>query len=95
MNFSDNREKIYERLKKKTKNSLCYNTYVQITDNETAVIENCKHIVECNEIMVKVQTNDFIVEVWGNGLSINGYNTENVTVNGEITTVNIARRGRK
>ena len=45
--------------------------------------------------MVKVQTNDFIVEVWGNGLSINGYNTENVTVNGEITTVNISRRGRK
>ena len=39
-----------------TKELTALSSYISITDDRAAVIENCKQIVECSEIMAKVLT---------------------------------------
>ncbi len=52
-----------------TKELTALSSYISITDDRAAVIENCKQIVECSEIMAKVLTGSFEIEIWGSGRS--------------------------
>lgn len=88
------KEKIISKseIRRKVKSALYINTNIVITDNRTVLIENCKHILECNDIMIKLVTADYNIEVWGNDLVISDFNTGNVVVNGTIASVSISVR---
>ncbi len=86
---------IKDSLKNKTYDKLYYGSDIEIIGNKQAIIENCRHIVECNDIMVKVFTYNYIVTVWGSNLSISDYNKENVIINGHISSVEIGQKGKK
>ena len=49
-----------ELIQQKAQKALYYNTFIQLIDNEKAIIENCKRIVECNDILVKLLTRNRI-----------------------------------
>lgn len=90
-----NKDKHNDRLgyiQKKARKKLYLNTYIQLIDNEKAIIENCRHIAECNDIMVKLITADFQIEIWGQSLTISDYNKENVIVNGRISSIELTPR---
>lgn len=67
-------------------------SYINIIDNNAAVIENCKQIIECNEVMAKVLTGSFEVEIWGSGLALSNYCTESVEIRGRIESVKLVSR---
>lgn len=94
--MNDNTQKVDKlyTLKKKARKALFFNTYIQLIDNDKAIVENCKHIVECNDIMVKLITADFDIQIWGQFLTISDYNSEFVVVNGKISSIEILPRGR-
>lgn len=56
-----------------TKELTALSSYISITDDRAAVIENCKQIVECSEIMAKVLTGSFEIEIWGSGLTMSNF----------------------
>ena len=76
----------------KAREVMCLNSHITILDNTSALIENCKQIVECNEILVKILTGKYEVEVWGSELSLSNYCNSSVEVNGRIDTVNITSK---
>ena len=80
----------------KIKNNLreiaCINSHITVLDNTVAVIENCKQILECNEILAKIQTGKFEVEVWGSGLMLSNYCSEYIEIRGKISSINIHTR---
>lgn len=76
----------------KMKELLYLNSYINIMDNKACIIENCKQIIECNEIMAKVLTGSFEVEIWGQNLQLTNYCTECVEVRGTIQSVNLTSR---
>lgn len=84
-----------ELVKQSARKAMFLNTFIQITDNKKAVIENCKHIVECSDIFVRVATADYEVDIWGTNLTISDYNAEFVVVNGKISSLEINPKGRK
>ncbi len=63
------------------------NTYMALTDNTHMEIENCKKILEYNDVRVKIRTATLIVSIWGSGLSISDYNTDGIVVNGSFSSV--------
>lgn len=63
------------------------NTYMALTDNTCLEIENCKKILEYNDVRVKIRTATLIVSIWGSGLSISDYNTGGIVVNGSFSSV--------
>ena len=91
--ISEKFEKIY-CLKKNVRKAFFLNTYIQIIDNSKVIVENCKHIVECNDILVNLFTADYEIHIWGQALTISDYNKEYVIINGKISSVEIFPRGR-
>lgn len=67
-------------------------SYITITSDSTVMIEGCTQIVECNEVLVKVLTKLFSVEVWGSGLALNSFSNSTVSVTGSICSVGLERR---
>lgn len=82
-----------KRLKKFAKEAMYLNSYISIIDNERVIIENCKTILECNDMLVRIITKEFEVEIWGSELSITNYATVSVEVCGTISSVSLQKRG--
>ena len=74
-------------IKRNIYNNLQYISSIEIVGNNKIIIENCKKILECNEIMIKLKTPFFYITVWGTELFINNFNKENIIVNGKISSV--------
>ncbi|NLK70233.1 MAG: hypothetical protein GX286_02170 [Clostridiales bacterium] len=71
---------------------LYFNTIIQITDNKEVIIENCKKIIEYNDIFLKVKTRNMTVQVWGQKLQIDDYNTEGIIVKGIIESIELINK---
>lgn len=83
-----NGEKITDIARKK----LYLNTHLLITDNNLIEIENCKKVVEYNDIYLKILTSNMILEVLGSELSISDYNTDGIIIRGKISSVEFMKR---
>ena len=67
-------------------------TYLHLHGNEQLRVENCRRILEYNEVLVRLQTLDMIVEIWGTGLRVFDYNDSSVTVTGKISSLNLTEK---
>lgn len=71
---------------------ICLNSYISIIDDNRVLIENCKAISECNDIMVRVSTKDNDVEIWGSELKVTNYTNTSMLIEGSISSVNVSRK---
>ena len=81
------KEKYHSVVSKYVKKKLYMNTYMNLTDNTHMEIENCKKILEYNDIYVKIQTSTLIVSIWGQNIRISDYNTDGIIVDGKFSSV--------
>ncbi|MFR6495107.1 MAG: YabP/YqfC family sporulation protein [Ruminococcus sp.] len=42
-----------------------FETYLQLTGNREIYLENCRRILEYNDIRIVVQTAELVLEIWG------------------------------
>lgn len=71
---------------------LCLGSYISIIDDCKVLVENCRSITECNDIMVRVTTKENDVEVWGTDLKVTNYTNTSIAIEGTISSVNVARK---
>ena len=69
-----------------TKELTALSSYISITDDRAAVIENC------SEIMAKVLTGSFEIEIWGSGLTMSNFCSDSVEIRGKIESVKLVSR---
>ena len=50
--------------------------------------------MECDDILVKLLTADFYIQIWGQLLTISDFNSEYVIVNGKVSSIEILPRGK-
>ncbi len=82
-----------EKRWKRTFRSWVYlETYVNLTGNHELRLENCIKILEYNDVLVRLQTRDMIVEIWGTQLRVFDYNDSSVIVRGTITSVQLQEK---
>ena len=70
-------------------------SYISLHGNESLRLENCRRILEYNDVLVRLQTPDMTVEVWGTGLRVFDYNDNSVLVTGKITSVHLSERRKR
>ncbi len=81
-------KKMYSLLTAKfIKKRLYLNTYMNLTDNTHLEIENCKRIIELNDVYVRLKTSTVTLQVWGEDLKISDYNTAGVVIDGKISSI--------
>ena len=81
-----------EQLKGYAKTKLYLNTNLLITDNNYIEIDNCKKVLEYNDIFLKIKSSNMIIQIWGKNLSINDYNSGGIVVKGEIDSVEFLKK---
>lgn len=79
-------------LMKMFKKKLYLNSQISILDNNELLIENCKNILECNENLIKILSNNYEVEAWGTNLYLTNYASGSVVVKGCISSISIFER---
>lgn len=80
---------------KYVKKRLYMNTYINLSDNTHMEIENCKRILEYNDVFVKIRTSTLIIGIWGQDLRLSDYNTDGIVVDGKFTSVEFEKIERK
>ncbi len=69
------------------KKRLYLNTHMSLTDNTCLEIENCKRIIDYNDVYIRLQTSTLILEVWGQNLTISDYNTDGIVIEGKFSSI--------
>ena len=71
-----------------------FETCIHIHGNEQLRVENCRRILTCHEVLVRLHTRDFPVEIRGRGLRVYDYQDGSVLVAGHITGLSLGEEGR-
>ena len=59
---------------------LQFETYLQLTGNREIYLENCRRILEYNDIRIVVQTAELVLEIWGSDLQADSRSPESITL---------------
>lgn len=76
----------------RVKRNFYLSSQISIVDNCQLIIENCKNVMECNENLVRVLSNDFIIEIWGEALIVTNYSSNTLSVKGKLKNISINER---
>ena len=79
----------------KVKEFMSLDSHITIIDNKSVLVENCKQILECNDVLARLVTGRFIIEIWGKELFLNNYTSNTVEVRGVIESVNLVSKGKR
>lgn len=58
--------------------------------NKELSIQNFKGIIEYDTKIIRLNTKDFMIKIWGENLNIKTINDEDVTVNGKISGIELS-----
>lgn len=72
-----------------------FESYVTLSGDDEALIENVSDVYECNEIMVRVKAGKREIIIWGEGLNVKNFVNRSCYVRGKITSVEIVSGGVK
>ncbi len=85
---------IISKLEKSAKNAMFLDSCVTVNACESVRVENCKRVLECNEVLIRIKTTDCDVSIWGENLVLECYNESIITVFGKITSVEFEAIGK-
>lgn len=81
-----------KKLLKEAEKAVYAEVCITVTGGREALIENCTHVYECNEIMTRLRTLDGDVTVWGENLRTSSFKNGYVKISGKIKSVEIEER---
>ncbi len=67
-------------------------TYLHLRGNHELQVENCMKILEYNDVLVRLQTRDMTLKIWGTQLRVFDYNDSSVIVRGTISAVELQEK---
>lgn len=67
--------------------NLYLNTNMSITDNTEIVLENCKKILEYNDIYIKISTSTITFQIWGKELEITDFEGKGLIIKGKFSSI--------
>lgn len=76
-----------------SRNLLGLETYLQLCGNRELKLENCRKVLEYNEIRIVVQTTELILEIWGRNLEADSRTPECLWIHGEIQSISLTLKG--
>jgi len=75
------------KLKSYLRKNLYLDTTVSINDNREVIVENCKKIIEYNDIFIKISTSTITLQIWGRELIIKNYENNGIIIVGNISSI--------
>ena len=73
----------------KLKDLASLSSIVTVSSDRSVLIENCRQICECSDIMAKVSAADYYIEVWGKDLKLSDYTQDSVMIQGDVESIKL------
>lgn len=75
--------------------TLCFDSRIEIFSNRQFTLDGCKRVLQFNDDYIKLGVKGGNIIIYGNGLNIGGFEDENATVKGNISSVEFCLGGGK
>lgn len=82
-----------QNIKQMLRRGLCLETYLQLFGKREIYLENCRRIMEYNDIRIVVQTVELQIEIWGADLQVDSYSPDAVRIHGDIQSLQLTSKG--
>lgn len=82
-----------EKVTDAAKRICCLHAMLHVVDNQALIVENCRRIVELNEVLVRLQAGQLQILVWGQALRVSDLNANGVRVDGCIQSIELLPQG--
>lgn len=84
--------KKYDNFRNMTERKLYLDTNLLVSNNNYIEIDNCKKILEYNDIMIKLETRNMIISIWGNKINMSDYTHNGIIIRGNITSIEFLKK---
>ena len=86
---------MFDKLTENTQRALFMEAGIHISGNRELILENCRRIEECSDVLMSLSCGRILVNVWGSDLRAFDYKTGGLVIRGKIFRVELEeRRGR-
>lgn len=86
---------MFDKLTEKTRQALFLEAGIHIAGNRELILENCRRIEECSDVLMSMNCGGLLVHIWGSDLRAYDYRTGGIVIRGKISRVELEeRRGR-
>lgn len=65
---------------------------LHLHSNRELRLENCRRVLEYHDVLVRLETRDLRVSVWGAGLRVSDYKDNSTLVRGRIDEIKLEER---
>ena len=80
------------RLKREFYNWMYLDSYLHLHGNRELRLDNCRRVLEYHDMLVRLETRDLRVAVWGKHLRVFDFNDSSVIVRGTIESLQLSER---
>ena len=63
--------------------------HIQIVGNTDVYFNPCKRLLECSELLMRVQTAKHTVDIWGEHLTATDFGKDGLHIEGKIATIEL------
>lgn len=68
---------------------------IHIAGNQELIVENCRRIEECSDVLMSLACGKLLIHIWGNNLRAFDYKTGGLVIRGKISQIELAERSRR
>lgn len=68
---------------------------IHIAGNRELIVENCRRIEECSDVLMSLACGKLLIHIWGNNLRAFDYKTGGLVIRGKISQIELAERSRR
>lgn len=83
---------MFDKLTEKTRSAFFLQTGLHLDGNRELIVENCRRIEECSDVLVSLSCSGMTVNVWGNDLRTFDYKTGGLVVRGRISRIELEEK---
>ena len=63
--------------------------YIVIEPSKGVRIEGCRQLIECSEVLARVKTKQYTIEILGSGLHADVYGSDSIEIGGSVLSVSL------
>lgn len=83
---------MFEKLSDMARETFFMETGLHIAGNRELILENCRRIEECSDVLMRLISGDLCVQVWGSGLRAFDFKTGGLVIRGKIEQIELEER---
>ncbi len=85
---------MFDKLTEKINAAVFEEVGIHIAGNREVILENCRRIEECSDVLMSLTCGKLLIQIWGNDLRAFDYKTGGLVIRGKISQIELDERSK-